>query len=72
MLKEIVFGICEICMTCLVIIGVQYILLISADALRIFRNNENNKLTRKKRKNINKNLINSIVKINKHGDLDFR
>jgi hypothetical protein len=56
MLKGIVFG---ICVTCLVIIGLQLIFLNTPDAHANLRNDRNDKLTRKTRKKTKKLQINS-------------
>jgi hypothetical protein len=56
MLKGFVF---RICVTCLAIIGLQLIFLITSDALTNIRNDGNDKLTRKTKKKTNKNQINS-------------
>ncbi len=69
MLKGIVFG---ICVTCLVIFGLQLIFLNTSDALANLRNDENDKLTHKMRKKTNKNQINSTYKVNKDVDNKFR
>ncbi len=55
MLKGLVF---RIRVTCLAIISLQLIFLITSDALTNLRNDGNDKLTRKTRKKTNKNQIN--------------
>ena len=52
-------GLFGICVTCLAIIGLQLIFLITSDALTNLRNDGNDKLTRKTKKKTNKNQINS-------------
>ncbi len=56
MFKGIVFG---ICVTCLVITGLQLIFLDTSSTLANLRNDGNDKLTCKTRKRTNKNQINS-------------
>ena len=52
-------GLFGICVTCLAIIGLQLIFLITSDALTNLHNDGNDKLTRKTKKKTNKNQTNS-------------